>query len=136
MDDMQRSCREFTEVLASSAPTPGGGGAAALLGAVGASLGCMVANLTVGKPKYAAVEEEVMLLRENCDALRLRLLDGAQADAEGFLPLAAAYGIASLVSEEELSAEYIIPKAFDPRVGQTVAKAVYDAAIAEGVARI
>lgn len=93
MDDLQRSCREFTEVLASSAPTPGGGGAAALLGAVGAALGCMVANLTAGKPKYAAVEEEIILLRENCDALRLRLLDGAQADAEGFLPLAAAYGI-------------------------------------------
>ena len=49
---------------------------------------------------------------------------------------AAAYGIASLISDEELSAEYIIPKAFDPRVGKTVAKAVYDCAIAEGVARI
>ena len=49
---------------------------------------------------------------------------------------AAAYGIASLVADEELSAEYIIPKAFDPRVGKTVAKAVYDCAIAEGVARI
>ena len=59
----------------------------------------------------------------------------ASAITEG-MKLAAAYGIASLVSEEELSAEYIIPKAFDPRVGQTVAKAVYDAAIAEGVARI
>lgn len=93
MDDMQKSCREFTEALASSAPTPGGGGAAALLGAVGAALGCMVASLTIGKPKYADVEEEVKALRDACDALRLRLLDGAQADAEGFLPLAAAYRI-------------------------------------------
>lgn len=49
---------------------------------------------------------------------------------------AAAYGIASLVSDEELSAEYIIPKAFDERVGKTVAKAVYDSAIECGVARI
>ncbi|MBQ9085218.1 MAG: NADP-dependent malic enzyme [Clostridia bacterium] len=49
---------------------------------------------------------------------------------------AAAYAIASLVSDEELSREYIIPKAFDPRVGRTVAKAVYDSAIACGVARI
>jgi len=49
---------------------------------------------------------------------------------------AAAYAIASLVSDEELSREYIIPKAFDPRVGTTVAKAVYDSAIACGVARI
>ncbi len=52
------------------------------------------------------------------------------------MKLAAAYGIASLVSDEELSAEYIIPKAFDPRVGKTVAKAVYDSAVKTGVARI
>ena len=52
------------------------------------------------------------------------------------MKLAAAHGIASLISDEELSAEYIIPKAFDPRVGKTVAKAVYDSAVREGVARI
>ncbi|MBR2988887.1 MAG: NADP-dependent malic enzyme [Clostridia bacterium] len=52
------------------------------------------------------------------------------------MKLAAAYGIASLVSDEELSAEYIIAKAFDPRVGQTVAKAVFDAAVKSGVARV
>ena len=52
------------------------------------------------------------------------------------MKLAAAYGIASLVSDGELSAEYIIPKAFDPRVGKTVAKAVYDSAVKTGVARI
>ena len=59
----------------------------------------------------------------------------ASAITEG-MKRAAAEGIASLISEEELSADYIIPKAFDPRVGKTVAKAVYDCAIAEGVARI
>ena len=52
------------------------------------------------------------------------------------MKLAAAQAIASLVSEEELSREYIIPKAFDPRVGKTVAKAVYDCAVATGYARI
>ncbi len=52
------------------------------------------------------------------------------------MKLAAAYGIASLVSDGELSSEYIIPKAFDERVGKTVAKAVYDSAVASGVARI
>ncbi len=52
------------------------------------------------------------------------------------MKLAAAYGIASLVADEELSADYIIPKAFDPRVGETVAKAVYDCAIKTGVARV
>ena len=59
----------------------------------------------------------------------------ASAITEG-MKMAAAMGIASLIGEEELSAEYIIPKAFDPRVGKAVAKAVYDCAIAEGVARI
>ena len=59
----------------------------------------------------------------------------ASAITEG-MKRAAAEGIASLISEEELSADYIIPKAFDPRVGKTVAKAVYDCAVAEGVARI
>ena len=52
------------------------------------------------------------------------------------MKLAAAYGIASLVSDEELSCDYIIPKAFDKRVGATVAKAVYDCAVETGVARI
>ena len=52
------------------------------------------------------------------------------------MKLAAAYGIASLVADEELTADYIIPKAFDPRVGETVAKAVYDCAVKTGVARV
>lgn len=93
MDDTLRSCREFTEVLASSAPTPGGGGASALMGAIGVSLGAMVANLTIGKKKYAGVEEEMKTLESACQTLRAALLDCVGKDAEGFKPLAAAYGI-------------------------------------------
>ena len=52
------TCTEFVEVLASKAPVPGGGGASALVGAVGTALGNMVGSLTVGKKKYADVEEE------------------------------------------------------------------------------
>ncbi len=63
-------------------------------------------------------------------------LDARASQINEEMKMAAAYGIASLVSDEELSADYIIPKAFDERVGKTVAKAVYDAAIATGVARI
>ena len=59
----------------------------------------------------------------------------ASAITEG-MKKAAALGLASLVGEEELAADYILPKAFDPRVAGTVAKAVYDCAVAEGVARI
>ncbi len=87
------SCRKFVEVLASNAPAPGGGGAAALVGAVGTALGNMVGSLTVGKKKYAEVEAEIVALKEKCDALQTELLDQVEADDKGFVPLAKAYGI-------------------------------------------
>ncbi len=87
------TCRKFVEVLASNAPAPGGGGAAALVGAVGTALGNMVGSLTVGKKKYAAVEEEIIALKAKCDQLQKDLLDLVKKDADGFEPLAKAYGI-------------------------------------------
>ena len=80
MDMTQESCRKFVEVLASNAPAPGGGGAAALVGAIGTALGNMVGSLTVGKKKYAAVEEEIKDLQKKCDALQTELLDQVEAD--------------------------------------------------------
>ena len=85
------SVREFTRFLASAEPVPGGGGAAALVGALGVALGNMVAALTLGKPKYAEVEAEVAELRRRGEALQERLLEQINADAEGFRPLAEAY---------------------------------------------
>lgn len=85
------SVRELVRVLASAEPVPGGGGAAALVGALGMALGNMVAALTLGKPKYAEVEAEVAELRQRGEALQERLLEQMNADAEGFRPLAAAY---------------------------------------------
>ena len=93
MDMTMESCRTFVEVLASNAPAPGGGGAAALVGAIGTALGNMVGSLTLGKKKYADVEEEIRSLMARCDALQEQLLDQVPADAEGFVPLAKAYGI-------------------------------------------
>lgn len=93
MDFTQKSCREFVEVLASNAPVPGGGGAAALVGAIGTALGNMVGSLTVGKKKYADVEAEIIALKAKCDGLQEDLLDQVPADAVGFEPLAKAYGI-------------------------------------------
>ena len=93
VDFTQNSCREFVEVLASNAPVPGGGGAAALVGAIGTALGNMVGSLTVGKKKYADVEAEIIALKAKCDGLQNDLLDQVPADAEGFEPLAKAYGI-------------------------------------------
>ena len=93
MDDTNRSCREFVSVLASSAPTPGGGGAAALCGAIGTALCGMVASLTTGKEKYASAESEIQQLLKSTNALQDKLLDQVRADAEGFLPLSRAYAI-------------------------------------------
>ena len=58
MTEEKKIC-EYMEVLSSKAPVPGGGGASALAGALGNALGQMVVNLTVGKKKYAEVEEEM-----------------------------------------------------------------------------
>ena len=63
-------------------------------------------------------------------------LDARASDINEEMKMAAAKAIASLVTDEELNSDYILPMAFDPRVKETVAKAVYDAAISTGVARI
>ena len=93
MDMTLASCREFVTVLASDAPAPGGGGAAALVGAIGTALGNMVGSLTVGKKKYADVQDEILALKAKCDDLQKQLLDQVEADEVNFLPLAKAYGI-------------------------------------------
>lgn len=93
MDFAQASCTEFVTVLASNAPVPGGGGASALVAAIGTALGNMVGSLTVGKKKYADVEEEIVALKARCDQLQAELLEQIELDAKGFEPLSRAYGI-------------------------------------------
>ena len=93
MQWIDQSCRAFTEVLASKAPVPGGGGASALVGALGTALGSMVGSLTVGKKKYAAVEEDIKGLMKQAEVLQAELLALVEKDAEVFAPLAAAYGM-------------------------------------------
>ena len=94
-------CNEFVEVLATKAPVPGGGGASALVGAIGTALGNMVASLTVGKKKYADVEEEMYALKVKCDILQKELLKLIERDAEVFEPLALAYGMPKETDEEK-----------------------------------
>ena len=93
MEMMDKTCKDFLGELASRSATPGGGGAAALVGAVGAALGNMVGCLTAGKPKYAAVEGDILALNQKAAALRARLEGLVEADAAAFAPLAKAYGI-------------------------------------------
>ena len=94
-------CNEFVEVLASKAPVPGGGGASALVGAIGTALGNMVGSLTVGKLKYADVEEEMYELKGKADALQKKLLHLIERDAEVFEPLSKAYGMPRNTEEEK-----------------------------------
>ena len=94
-------CNVFVEVLASKAPVPGGGGASALVGAIGTALGNMVGSLTVGKKKYADVEEEMYELKGKADALQKELLHLIERDAEVFEPLSKAYGMPRNTEEEK-----------------------------------
>jgi formiminotetrahydrofolate cyclodeaminase len=101
MDLKTLTITEFSERLSSKAPVPGGGGVSALVGALGAALGGMVAELTVGKKKYADVEDEIVSLRDKTTALRGELLDLIQADADCFEPLSRAYASRSETELEE-----------------------------------
>ena len=83
-DFIKLNCDEFLERLASKEPVPGGGGAAALGGAIGAALTSMVANLTVGKEKFLSVEGEMIRLAASSKYLRKELLQLVQEDASVF----------------------------------------------------
>lgn len=101
MSFSDKSCSEFVEVLASKAPVPGGGGASAMVGALATALGNMVGSLTVGKKKYAAVEEEMWELKDRCDRLQKDFLHLVERDAEVFEPLARAYSMPKNTEEEK-----------------------------------
>ena len=85
------SLDEFTEKLASREPVPGGGGASALVAAIGIALGNMVGSLTVGKKRYADIEPQMLQWMSQADVLRQEALRLVEADAEAFLPLSDVY---------------------------------------------
>jgi formiminotetrahydrofolate cyclodeaminase len=90
----------FLDGLASSAPTPGGGGAAAISGAMGAALLSMVCNLTIGK-KYVEVEEELKQILGQSEALRTELTGMIADDVEAFDAVMGAYGLPKVTDEEK-----------------------------------
>lgn len=90
----------FLDGLASSAPTPGGGGAAAISGAMGAALLSMVCNLTIGKKKYVAVEEELKGILSQSEALRAKLTAMIADDVEAFDAVMAAYSLPKATDDE------------------------------------
>ena len=75
---------EFLQVLSSSAPVPGGGGASAYVAAIGMALGAMVANLTTGKKKYAEYQQEIEETIDKADILVKELAVFMDKDAESF----------------------------------------------------
>ena len=83
--------REFLADLASEASTPGGGSAAAVMGAMGAALVSMVCRLTIGRKGYEAVDAELTAVLDEAEALRARLTDMARADVEAYTAVLAAY---------------------------------------------
>lgn len=80
----------YLDAVASTAPVPGGGGVAALAGSLACALGCMVAGLSSGKPKLAAYEDAYQKALVSCNAIRARMLELSNADADGFVPVTAA----------------------------------------------
>lgn len=108
---LEMKTTEFLEELSSKAPVPGGGGASAAVGAFGAALGMMVANLTVGKKKYAAVEEEILAALEKLGKLRDRLVALTDRDAQAFEPLSRAYGLPKNTEEEKAAREKVMESA-------------------------
>ncbi len=84
---------DFTERLTSKAPTPGGGGASALIGALAAALGAMAANLTMGKKKFLSFEQDHQHIIAETNILRLRFLELIDEDAAAFEPLSRAYSM-------------------------------------------
>ncbi|MBQ8589196.1 MAG: cyclodeaminase/cyclohydrolase family protein [Firmicutes bacterium] len=108
---IEQSCTSWLADLASSKPAPGGGGASALVGAVGVSLGAMVGSLTIGKKKYMNVEEEMKELVERSNVLSLKLQSMVKADAEAFLPLSDAYRMPSATEEEKAAKDQAIQEA-------------------------
>ncbi|XCP86839.1 cyclodeaminase/cyclohydrolase family protein [Roseburia hominis] len=108
---LEKKTTEFLAELSSAAPVPGGGGASAAVGAFAAALGMMVANLTVGKKKYADVEAEIIEIRGRLEKLRDQMVRLVDEDAKAFEPLSKAYGLPKETGEQRIEKERVMEKA-------------------------
>jgi formiminotetrahydrofolate cyclodeaminase len=106
----QKSCEEYIELLASKAPIPGGGGASALVAALGIALSNMVGSLTLGNAKYAAVESEIVSLKVKADELQQAFVALAERDAEVFELLANAYGLPKDTEQQRVHRTEVMDK--------------------------
>lgn len=106
----QLSCRDFAVELASKKPVPGGGGAAALVAALGTALNTMVANFSYKKKKFIDVKEKHEDLIKRGEILREKLVDLVDKDADYFEPLSKAYVMPSNTEEEKKHKEEVMQK--------------------------
>ena len=97
------SVRQFTEILASKAPAPGGGSAAALNGALASALVHMTGSLTVAKEKYKEFHAEIQEIMNSAKALEARLLAGIDEDAEAFRKVSAAFSMPKETPEQKVA---------------------------------
>jgi formiminotetrahydrofolate cyclodeaminase len=102
---------QFLDQLASSGATPGGGSAAAIIGAMGAALVSMVCNLTIGKKKYANVEAEMKDVLGKAEALRHKLTGMIEDDVKAFDAVMGAYGMAKETDADKAAREQAIQAA-------------------------
>lgn len=108
---LEKSCNDFIKELSSKSPVPGGGGASAYAGALGMALGSMVGNLTLGKKKYADVEEDIKALLVKSEDIIENLKKLVAKDAEVFYPLSQAYGLPKNTEEEKEAKDAALQKA-------------------------
>jgi formiminotetrahydrofolate cyclodeaminase len=107
----QQTIQAFLDELASAAPAPGGGGAAALVGATGAALVSMVCNLTIGKEKFATVEPDIQNILTHAESLRARLVGMMADDVAAFNTVMAAYRLPKATDEEKAARTAAIQEA-------------------------
>ena len=89
----KKTINAFLDELASPSPAPGGGSVAALAGALGAALTTMVCNLTIGKKKYVAIEEEMKKIKSEAEKLRMRFAELVDEDTQAFNKVMEAYAL-------------------------------------------
>ena len=111
MELSKMNVEDFTALLGSDAPAPGGGSAAALSGALGAGLSAMVAALTLNRPRYAAFEASAAKAYEKADMLRKEMLDAMEADTAAYNAVRAAYGLPKTSDAEKEAREEAIQTA-------------------------
>ncbi len=108
---LEKRTTEFLAELSSASPVPGGGGASAAVGAFASALGMMVANLTIGKKKYAEYEEEILADRSELARLQDELVQLTDEDAKAFEPLSRAYGLPRETEEQRAEKERVMEQA-------------------------